>query len=93
VARAEDVDALEPACDDAALLEVERGQQLVDDRLGPRQAGARLAHVALPHRVGALVQEAQAAVIEHHDELTGGGGEDALLLVGSRVRRRVYGQL
>ena len=38
--------------------------------------------VALAHGVGGLEEEAQAAVIEHDDEPTGRGGEDALLLVG-----------
>ena len=89
VAAAEDVDALEPAGDDAALLEVERGEQLVDDRVGAPQARVGLARVDLAHRVRSLVQEAQAAVVQHHDELAGGGGEDALLPVGGALGRGV----
>src|SRR3954470_11712121 len=51
VPAAERVDALQTAGDLATLLVVERDRQLVDDRLGPAHAIARVHTVALAHRV------------------------------------------
>ena len=48
--------------------------------------------VALAHGVGGLEEEAQAAVVEHHHEAPGRGGEDALLPVGGRLIAGVGGQ-
>ena len=81
VAQAEAVDRGEPV-GDLALAQVERAVELLDHGLGAVQAVARLDVPALAQRRRGLEQEADRAVVEHHDEPLGGSGHHAGLGVG-----------
>ena len=78
-----------PAGDLAAALVVERARcsssMIASAR---RRRSCACGVVALAHRARGLEQEAAGAVVEHHDELPGRRGEDALLLVGGGLECR-----
>src|SRR3954451_22242119 len=83
-ALAVDVDGLE-ALGDRALVHVQGGEELVDDRLAAVQTVVSVDDGALGERGFGLTQEAAGPVVQHHDELLRRRGEHCALPVRLRA--------